>query len=81
MTIALPANGFDPAIIGATHEQRRHLGLPAKIERVEWAGGELYLRSRPGAGTTVELILPAQAVVAAERAPLKQAAGLGLNRP
>jgi signal transduction histidine kinase len=35
-----------------------HLGLPALRERVESAGGSLMLRSRPGAGSQVEIWLP-----------------------
>jgi two-component system NarL family sensor kinase len=35
-----------------------HLGLAIMAERVHAAGGRLSLRSRPGAGTTVEAFLP-----------------------
>jgi signal transduction histidine kinase len=37
-----------------------HLGLSAMREHAEIAGGRLSIRSRPGAGTSVEVWVPAQ---------------------
>ena len=43
-----------------------HLGLVAMQERVEMAGGVLVLHSRPGQGTTVQVVMPA---------PMREVAG------
>ena len=45
---------LDPAL-----ESGRGVGLVAMSERARALGGELRLRTRPGAGTDVELVLPA----------------------
>lgn len=50
--------GFDPAELRA-RAREGHIGLEAKRERVESAGGRLELETAPGAGTTVRLRLPA----------------------
>jgi two-component system, NtrC family, sensor histidine kinase HydH len=45
------------------------LGLPLARETVERHGGSLHIVSRPGAGTTVRLMLPAVASRAEEQSP------------
>jgi signal transduction histidine kinase len=59
VTVADNGRGFTPAALDRSHEQRRHLGLAAKRERVEWAGGRLSVVSAPGRGTTIRVELPA----------------------
>jgi signal transduction histidine kinase len=49
--------GFEP---GRPELRARHLGLTSMEERARDLGGELSIRSRPGAGTTVRLLVPAQ---------------------
>ncbi|GIU97505.1 MAG: histidine kinase [Actinomycetota bacterium] len=48
--------GFDPVAAWSRHDG--HLGLVSMRERAELAGGELEIRSAPGAGTTVGFTLP-----------------------
>ena len=50
--------GVDPAILRSGREG--HWGLPGMRERAERIGARLTLRSRAGAGTEVELALPAR---------------------
>jgi len=49
--------GFDPAI--APEEREGHFGLPGMKERAKIAGGKLKVWSEVGAGTEVELEMPA----------------------
>jgi signal transduction histidine kinase len=49
--------GIDPRILHSGREG--HWGLAGMRERAERIGGALRLRSRPGAGTEVELTVPA----------------------
>ncbi len=51
--------GFD--VGGASRGRPGHLGLVSMRERAEMAGGSLSIRSRPGAGTTIELLVPLSA--------------------
>jgi signal transduction histidine kinase len=51
VTVEDDGSGFDPE--GA--QARRHLGLISMRERAEAIGGALSVRSKPGAGTTVQL--------------------------
>jgi signal transduction histidine kinase len=46
--------GFDTA----QETRRDSFGLTSMRERAEGAEGELRVRSTPGAGTTVEVVLP-----------------------
>jgi two-component system sensor histidine kinase UhpB len=57
--IADDGNGFDPARV-----RDGGLGLAGMRERAILAGGRLDVRSTPGAGTTVELVLDATAAAA-----------------
>jgi signal transduction histidine kinase len=50
--------GFDVRKLGETLDDRYHMGLPAKRERMEWAGGRMDSRSIPGQGTTIDVSLP-----------------------
>ena len=50
--------GFDPKA-PASHTQEGHYGLPGMRERAKIAGGELKIWSAVGAGTEVELEIPA----------------------
>jgi signal transduction histidine kinase len=56
LTVTDDGTGFDPdAPAGAGHR----LGLASMRDRARAAGGRLDVRSRPGAGTTVRLTVPA----------------------
>lgn len=50
--------GIDPAIVEAGRSD--HYGLRGMKERAERLGARLHFRSRPSAGTEVELIVPAR---------------------
>ncbi len=50
--------GFDIEEILEAQRTSHHFGLESMMQRIRLAGGELQLRSAPGAGTTVELSLP-----------------------
>jgi len=54
LIIADDGSGFDPAALAPAG----HFGLLGIRERVQKLGGELLLRSQPGAGATVEIIVP-----------------------
>jgi len=54
--------GFDPSAPRAGVAEG-HLGLAAIEERARLAGGELTIRSAPGGGTVVALVLPTRAGV------------------
>lgn len=51
---------------GMSADQRRqavregHIGLAASAERIDAAGGRLHIRTAPGHGTTVSVVLPAE---------------------
>jgi len=47
--------GFDPS---ATLDPPRGWGLTGMRERIESVGGKLHIRSAPGEGTTIEVIVP-----------------------
>jgi nitrate/nitrite-specific signal transduction histidine kinase len=49
--------GIDPRVLERGRDG--HWGLTGMRERMEQAGGELHLRSRPTAGTEIELSLSA----------------------
>ena len=56
-TVEDDGRGYD----AAQHETRRrsgHIGLDTTAERLRLAGGELTIRSAPGAGTRVEFTIP-----------------------
>jgi signal transduction histidine kinase len=55
-TVADDGVGFDPGALAGRRD--RGLGLISMRERVGAVGGELDLRSSPGAGTTVTVLLP-----------------------
>ncbi len=50
--------GIDPQILNAGGRERHH-GLPGLHERAALVGGKLTVRSRLGAGTEIELTIPA----------------------
>jgi signal transduction histidine kinase/ligand-binding sensor domain-containing protein len=50
--------GIDQAVLNGSGRER-HFGLPGMQERARVAGGKLAVFSRPGAGTEVELTIPA----------------------
>jgi signal transduction histidine kinase len=58
MTLAVSDDGagFDPA---APEAAGRRLGIASMRDRARGAGGRLEVSSRPGAGTTVRLVIPA----------------------
>jgi signal transduction histidine kinase/ligand-binding sensor domain-containing protein len=49
--------GIDPQVMGSG-EKKGHFGLSGMRERAEIAGGQLTVRSAPGAGTEVEFTVP-----------------------
>jgi two-component system nitrate/nitrite sensor histidine kinase NarX len=51
--------GFD----GSTPLGESHFGLSIMRERVESVGGEITIESRPGAGTRIEVRVPARGAV------------------
>jgi signal transduction histidine kinase len=53
LRVADDGRGFDPAA-----ERGSGFGLRSMRERVEALGGNLWVESRPGAGTTIEAIVP-----------------------
>jgi signal transduction histidine kinase len=56
VTIADNGAGFDPREIGRREFPR--FGLATMRERAEASGGTFAISSRPGAGTTIEVMLP-----------------------
>jgi signal transduction histidine kinase len=50
--------GFDPQAASERAAATGHLGLRSMAERIQTAGGELELSSRPYQGTQVVLRLP-----------------------
>jgi signal transduction histidine kinase len=53
--------GIDPGVLSA-HGREGHFGLPGMRERGKLIGGKLVIWSEAGAGTEVELRVPASAV-------------------
>jgi signal transduction histidine kinase len=53
LRVADNGTGFDPVAVGATG-----VGLESMTERARALGGEIGIRSRPGAGCEVEVTLP-----------------------
>jgi signal transduction histidine kinase len=54
LTIADDGRGFDPGI----DHGRESFGLISMRERAEGMNGRLSIRSQPGEGTTVEVVVP-----------------------
>jgi signal transduction histidine kinase len=54
--------GFDPDRLMGALEGKQGLGLMGMRERMDAVGGELHLRSVPGGGTAVRLIVPLNGV-------------------
>jgi signal transduction histidine kinase len=54
LCVADDGRGFDPA----SEPPPKHFGLKSMRERAAEIGAELWLRSRPGAGTEIEVVLP-----------------------
>ncbi len=50
--------GFNPASVAGAPDGKRGLGLMGMAERMSTIGGEFYLRSAPGQGTTIRLSAP-----------------------
>ena len=59
VVVADDGRGFDPG--GASRGRPGHLGLISMRERAEMADGSLTIRSQPGTGTTIELLVPLSA--------------------
>jgi len=56
LTVTDDGPGFDPdAALGPVDG---HIGLALLTDAAEGAGGRLEIRSRPGRGTTVRVVLP-----------------------
>jgi signal transduction histidine kinase len=73
------ARAFEPFFTGAPAGARTGLGLSQVHGLVGQSGGEVRLESRPGAGTTVTLLLPRAAGVPAAR--VAAPAGATRGRP
>jgi len=58
LTVEDDGVGFDPAVLPGRVAEG-HIGLASQQERVQSAGGRLAIRSAPGAGTKVEVEIPA----------------------
>ena len=65
MSVRDDGKGIDPAVL-ASHGSQGHYGLRGLRERAVLAGGELAIWSEAGAGTEVELRVPASVVYQAE---------------
>ncbi len=66
-SVAVRVRDFGVGFSAADEESRPgHLGLTTMRERAEIAGGWLHIRSRPGAGTTVEFAIPREPEPAAQ---------------
>jgi two-component system sensor histidine kinase UhpB len=61
LTVADDGRGF------AFEESQRGLGIAGKRERALLVGARLTIESRPGAGTTVRLVVPRDSAVAGPR--------------
>jgi len=62
--------GIDPEVLGASGREG-HFGLHGMKERAEIAGGKLEIWSRNGAGTEIELTIPASSAYIEANAGLK----------
>lgn len=61
MDAVIAERAFEPFFSTKAGDQAAGLGLPAIRRSMAQAGGKAWLRSEPGSGTTVTLILPAVA--------------------
>ena len=68
MRVRDDGKGIDPAVV-ASQGTQGHFGLRGMPERAALMGGKLAMWSEVGAGTEVELRLPAGAVYVAARRP------------
>ena len=69
MRVRDDGKGIDPAVL-ASHGTEGHYGLRGMPERAALIGGKLAVWSEVGAGTEVELRLPASIVYATSAAAL-----------
>lgn len=58
LRVADDGRGFDPSLLDDQGDSVRHLGLTSMRERAAELGGRLNLRSQPGQGTEVVVIVP-----------------------
>lgn len=70
-TVGDDGRGFDAAAAAA--DTGSHIGLRIMQERAERIGGRVEVRSQPGAGTTVTLVLPAVQPADARASRLQEA--------
>ncbi len=59
LQLTVEDNGRGFAVEDATSDGRRHFGLQTMLERARGVGGNLTVKSKPGAGTRVVLTVPA----------------------
>lgn len=75
ITISDRGIGFDPALLADGRPHGSGLGLLSVRERLALAGGQFSVRSAPGQGTTVSLLVPCRATLSPRRplptAPLR----------
>jgi signal transduction histidine kinase len=64
MRVRDDGKGIDSTAVLASHESAGHFGLRGLTERAALAGGKLAIRSDVGAGTEVELRVPARVAYA-----------------
>lgn len=58
VTVKDSGRGFDPAMVFQGKVDERRLGLLSIRERLKLFGGDLTIKSAPGEGTTVSIMLP-----------------------
>ena len=58
LVVADDGRGFDEDTVGGGAEDRHSYGLVGIRERAELIGASLTVTSRPGTGTTVEVVVP-----------------------
>lgn len=72
--------GFDLAAVDASYDQRGSLGMVNMRERAELINAVLHIRSAPGAGTKITVLVPLEGHAALAAANLSAAAGTPSER-
>lgn len=72
--------GFDPAAVHANYDQRGSLGMVNMRERAELINAVLRIRSAPGAGTKITVLVPLEGPAALAAASVGAASGAPSER-
>lgn len=72
--------GFDPTAVQANYDQRGSLGMVSMRERAELINAVLRIRSTPGAGTKVTVLVPLEGPAALAAARVGAASGAPTER-